>query len=371
MSCGFQRHGSFSVIGAVDKQVAKPGRGKSAGSSTKCNPTYAANIGVAPIDADLAFVNAREYMSELGIRQGDLDVLISCAPCTGFSQKNASNHVLDDARNALVPRTGTYVEALMPRYLVMENVKELLIGTFRSHFLSLRAQLMQLGYSTWAEVHDLSEYGLPQRRKRALVVARRDGPVVGPSLVKTPRVSVRSAIGHLPAVKAGEMCSIDSQHQSPGMSDIVLARTMAIPHDGGSWGDIMFDPDISDAEKRRLLIPSMFRARPGSFPDVYGRLWWDRPAITITRECAHAGNGRYTHPDQDRLLTVREMSLLQGFPPDYEFLGPIAARYNQIGDSVPPMIAAHIAAHIANIEAGRVDVERELALSRPQLELIA
>jgi DNA (cytosine-5)-methyltransferase 1 len=86
----------------------------------------------------------------------------------------------------------------------------------------------------------------------------------------------------------------------------------------------------------------------GSHPDVYGRLWWDRPAATIKRECGHIGNGRYTHPEQDRLCTVRELSLLQGFPKNYEFdATSITNMYRHIGDAVPPMIAYQIACAIA------------------------
>lgn len=370
MSAGFAKRPEFTIIGAVDKQVAKPGRGKSAGSSTRCNPTYASNIGVRPMEADLATLDPTGYRVGMNLEVGDLDVLISCAPCTGFSQKNANNHVEDDPRNQLVRRTGLYVEALMPKYLVMENVKELLGGAFRSHFQALRKHLERLGYSVWAEVHDLSEYGLPQRRIRALVIARRDGPIVGPPLAKTGPVTVRQTIAHLPPLEAGEVDPHDPQHRSPSLSKRVLDRIRAIPGDGGSWADVMNDPLLSDARKRYLLIPSMFRARPGSFPDVYGRLRWDRPAVTITRECAHVGNGRYVHPDQDRLLTVREMSLLQGFPPDYEFVGPLSARYNQIGDSVPPLISRQIADHICAVEAGVVDVKARLARAEPQLELV-
>src|SRR4051812_34536394 len=93
MSSGFSWHkGRFQIIGAVDLEVAKPGRGKSAGTSTGCNPTYEANIGIAPKSADLSKLDPAEYRKELRLRRGDLDVLISCAPCTGFSQKNAQNH---------------------------------------------------------------------------------------------------------------------------------------------------------------------------------------------------------------------------------------------------------------------------------------
>ncbi len=132
----------------------------------------------------------------------------------------------------------------------------------------------------------------------------------------------------------------------------------------------MNDPRISDEKKRRLLIPSMFHGRPGSFPDVYGRLWWNRPSITITRECAHVGNGRYTHPDQDRLLSVREMALLQGFPERYVFEGPLSAKYNQIGDAVPPIVSKQIAAHLINLKYNPIAVSNEEARVRPQLQLL-
>jgi DNA (cytosine-5)-methyltransferase 1 len=82
----------------------------------------------------------------------------------------------------------------------------------------------------------------------------------------------------------------------------------------------------------------------GSHPDVYGRLWWDRPAVTIKRECSHIGNGRYAHPEQDRLCTIREMSILQGFPKDYKFIASGTANiYRQIGDAVPPLISYQLA----------------------------
>jgi DNA (cytosine-5)-methyltransferase 1 len=231
----------------------------------------------------------------------------------------------------------------------MENVKEFLTGNQRHHFELLRHRLEKAGYEVWADVHDLSSFGLPQRRRRALLIAMRDKAAepLRPSMsvVRT----VRDAIGHLPHVKAGECHPSDRMHVSPRITPKVLDRIRAIPRDGGSWRDIMLSTSLSDETKRHLLTPAMFRARAGSFPDVYGRLWWDRPAVTITRECAHFGNGRYAHPEQDRLLTVREMALLQGFPPGYVFEGPLTARYNQIGDAVPPLVSEIIAEHVATL----------------------
>lgn len=353
MSTGFHRHGAFEIVGAVDLEKGKPGNGVSAGTSTMCNPTYRRNIGVEPWNQDIGQLDPKALARRLSLRRGTLDVLISCAPCTGFSQKNAQNHLTDDPRNTLVARTAAFVDVLRPRFLVMENVKELMIGVQRHHFEALTADLTRLGYGVWADVHDLSTLGLPQRRTRALLIASLDGVPAPlphpPGIVRT----VRDAIGHLPPVAAGEVHPDDLMHVAPRFTPRVLARIKAIPKNGGSWADVMGDPRLSEQEKRELLTPSMFRARPGSFPDVYGRLWWDRPAVTITRECAHVGNGRYVHPEQDRLLTVREMALLQGFPTDYTFEGPLTARYNQIGDAVPPLISAQIATHVANMASGQ------------------
>lgn len=374
MSSGFRSlEATYHIVGAVDLERGKPGNGKSPGTSTACNPTYHRNIGIWPKNADLARLDPTDYRKELGIGIGDLDVLISCAPCTGFSQKNAANHLRDDPRNRLVARTADFVEEFRPEFLVMENVKELLNGNQRHHFDELRRRLEEdLGYRVWAEVHDLSEFGLPQRRLRALVLARREGLVVGLPPGDEDTVTVRDVIGHLPPLEAGAADPDDPMHVAPRNTQKVLDRIRAIPKDGGSWADIMNDPARSEAEKRHLLIPAMFRARPGSFPDVYGRLWWDRPAITITRECAHVGNGRYVHPEQDRLLSVREMALLQGFPPTYHFEGRLTAKYNQIGDAVPPLISRLIAEHLAAIWSGDVDLEYELAIrtnGQPALEL--
>jgi DNA (cytosine-5)-methyltransferase 1 len=91
--------------------------------------------------------------------------------------------------------------------------------------------------------------------------------------------------------------------------------------------------------RRRLAAGDL-----GSHPDVYGRLWWDRPAVTIKRECGHIGNGRYVHPEQDRLCTVREMAILQGFPRGYRFAGSLSNMYRHIGDAVPPLISYQLAA---------------------------
>jgi DNA (cytosine-5)-methyltransferase 1 len=128
------------------------------------------------------------------------------------------------------------------------------------------------------------------------------------------------------------------------MGHEVQRRLAATPKDGGGWVDVARNPRTrhlcTDDCLRRWNIRDL-----GSHPDVYGRMWWDRPAPTIKRECAHVGNGRYVHPEEDRLLTVREMATMQGFPFDYRIPSKaIANRYRHIGDAVPPLIAYQMAA---------------------------
>lgn len=337
MSCGFARQGSFRLIGAADLEVAKPSHGIGA---TTCNSTYEANHGLRPASVNLAEAGPSDLSTHFGFSASDVDVLISCAPCTGFSQKQSRNHINDDPRNKLVERTALFAKEWRPRYIIIENVKELLRGRHKHHFQSLHRDLSGLGYEVFAEVHDLVHFGLPQSRIRSLIVAKLGGHF-HLSLPKVTKVkTVKDAIGHLPALQAGQTDPNDPMHTCPRMGAESMDRMRAIPKNGGSWTDI---PE----ELAHLRIPSMNVKKPGSFPDIYGRLAWGRPAPTVTRECSHPGNGRYSHPEQDRLLSVREMSLLQGFPPDYAFVGQLSSRYRQIGDAVPPLVSRMIAQAIA------------------------
>jgi DNA (cytosine-5)-methyltransferase 1 len=345
MSCGFHRHPAFAVVGAADAEVGKP----SAGAGTLgCNASYARNIGVEPLSVDLATVAPENLRDRLALPASPV-VLSACAPCTGFSRMLAHNHVVDDARNSLVGRVAAFARALRPQVIVMENARELLMGRFARHFAALREALEREGYRVVPEVHLLSRFGLPQKRERALVVAVQDGlpartlsDLWDGRAVAPEATTVRRALAHFPPVAAGEQHPGDPMHVSPRIaSEANRRRLAAIPPDGGSWFDMLDRPD--------LLTPSMrHRAATGDFgshPDVYGRLAWDQPAATIKRECGHIGNGRYAHPEQDRLCTVREMALLQGFPGDYAFVSAsLANRYRHVGDAVPPLVAYQVAA---------------------------
>ncbi|MBX6763925.1 MAG: DNA cytosine methyltransferase [Rubrobacteraceae bacterium] len=350
MSYGFHAHPHFDVVAAVDAQVGKPSSGK---GTLGCNTTYAANVGIEPFECDLSQVDgpglARLLSPALG--QRDLDVMLACPPCTGFSRTNPNNHLRDDPRNSLVLRVAIWVAEMQPKVVVMENARELINGNFSYHYERLRKELRQLGYKVHGSIHLLDRVGLPQKRERALVIAARaDIPLrTLEDLWRGYRVSanattVRRAIGHLPPVEAGEAHPSDPMHVCPKLArDTTRRRLELLPKNGGSWVDLVDHPEAVN-----VLTPAMKRyvaeGKFGSHPDVYGRLWWDRPAVTIKRECAHVGNGRYSHPEQNRLLTVREMAILQGFPENYVFKeSSLANMYRHIGDAVPPLISYQLA----------------------------
>lgn len=360
MSYGFHAHPDFQMVGAVDAQLGKP---SSPAGSLACNSTYRLNMGFDPVDADLSVVAPADLRMMLGLRR-PIDVLSACPPCTGFSRANSMNHLVDDRRNSLVTRVALYAEELDPAVVVMENARELLIGNFRQHYDVLVSALEGLGYEVASGVHMLTEFGLPQIRERALIVAAKRGltPRTLSDLwagheVEPEAITVRRAIAHMPRIQAGRVSRRDPDHASPAFgSERTRARIEAIPRDGGSWRDLI-------AAAPEYLTPAMHRLieanKLGNHPDVYGRMWWDRPAPTVKRECGHVGNGRYAHPEQTRLCTLRELALLNGFPDSYRFGGnSLVNRYRHVGDAVPPLISHQIAHAVSwSLTGARPEVE--------------
>src|SRR5436190_16352535 len=237
MSYGFHAQAGFQIVGAVDAQVGKP---SSAAGSLECNATYEGNIGIKPLALDLATAAPDEVRSALGFG-GELHVLCSCAPCTGFSRTVNRNHSEDDPRNSLVCRSLLFVEAWRPLLFLMENARELIRGNHSHHWRRLETGLRGLGYEVHGAVHLLDRFGLPQRRERALVIAaRRDLPLrtlddlwAGWTLAPEA-TTVRRAIGHLPPLGAGQVHPYDPMHAAPAMGETNLRRLRLIPHDGRS-----------------------------------------------------------------------------------------------------------------------------------------
>jgi DNA (cytosine-5)-methyltransferase 1 len=357
MSLGFARRAPFQVVGAVDAEHGKPCEGVGV---LDCNATYESNLHMRPFSFDIGKLAPEKLRAAVKERSGfdlsrdSLTVLIACPPCTDFSRAKPVNHLTDGVRNSLVVHCAEYVEAFRPEFVVMENARELIQGRHTHHHAAFVERLRKSGYEVLSAVHMLTAFGLPQIRERAVILASRVGPLRGLEdlwagySLNPDATTVRYALSRLQ--RNGNSC--DQMHVSPGLTEIVRRRLEATPRNGGSWFDLAVNP-----QTKKLMTPSMlnrWKARDlGSHPDVYGRLWWDRPAPTIKRECAHVGNGRYSHPEATRLLTLREMATLQGFPFDYNFCSrALANRYRHIGDAVPPIISFQISALVAWMKTG-------------------
>jgi len=367
MSYGFHKHPAFRVVAAADAELGKPstGRGK-----LQCNSTYVRNIGVSPARLDLSAIPAKQLRSELALTEEQhISVLSACPPCTGFSRANPDNHLRDDRRNSLVRRSAEFAVELGADVVVMENARELIRGNFKHHFEWFREHLESHGYEVSGRNYLLSEFGLPQVRERALVVAAKQhlplytlDNLWGGWSVGDDALTVRRAFNAIPPGAGGSDVFPDFA------SDIVRRRIAAIPKDGGSWMDLLQRDDaddlMTDAMKRITALQ-----RFGSYPDVYGRMAWDKPAPTIKRECSHVGNGRYVHPEENRLCSVRELAALQGFPNDFSFNGAaVSNMYRHIGDAVSPLISFQLA-HLSHwILTGRLPQVEEILLPETNLK---
>lgn len=308
----------------------------------RANQTYERNLGLSPLNEDigaLADNPARldALVAKSRRRPGHPLVLIGCAPCQGFSShRNAAGEA--DGRNNLFTQFAKIAAHLEPDAVVVENVPELLTDRYWDYIEEAKAILAARGYHVHVGVHNMAEFGVPQERFRALMLAMKK-PFAAPAtlLDRSSFKTVRDAIGNLPPIVAGEVHPEDPMHYTAGHRESTMETIRAVPKDGGSR------PAGVGPECLRRVEERQGRA---AYEDVYGRLWWSRPSITITAYARNPASGRYLHPEQDRALSVREAALLQGFPRDFWFAGSLDERFRQIGNAVPPTFGAYLALHV-------------------------
>lgn len=271
--------------------------------------------------SDIRKVSTAELMKSIKLRKGQLDLLAGCPPCQGFSRLRTRNGAaqMRDPRNGLITEILRFATAFQPKAIMLENVPRL--GDHRS-FKNLCRDLRRLGYHVEWDIKDARRYGVPQRRKRLILVAGLGFEI--PFAPEMPeQVTVRDAIGRLP--RAGK--SSDALHNLPEeRSAKVLKLIKTIPKDGGSRSAL--------PRSQQLKCHKRF----SGFRDVYGRMAWDAPSPTITGGCFNPSKGRFLHPEENRAITLREAALLQSFPQDY-FFPTDASKQDialMIGNALPP-----------------------------------
>ncbi|RQV97092.1 DNA cytosine methyltransferase [bacterium] len=270
---------------------------------------------------DIQDVSALGFKRQLGLRKGELDLLAGCPPCQGFSTVRTLNgsRRVQDPRNDLLFEFLRFVEAFAPRAVMLENVPGLLSNYRMKRFLS---RLRGLGYYVNSDILDASDYGVPQRRRRLIILASVNAAIGFPSAARKPR-TVRDAIGSLkPVGESGDPLHDLPEERSPRVRSLIRS----IPKDGGSRKDA--------AHRFQLAC----HKKCNGFKDVYGRMAWDEAAPTITGGCVNPSKGRFLHPEEDRCITLREAALLQTFPKRYRFSlrrGKFPAA-EMIGNALPP-----------------------------------
>lgn len=300
--------------------------------------TYSKNFATASVLEDVRKLASGEapldnFLSKLsGYDPERPTVIIGCAPCQGFTSHRKKDWDNDDERNSLVYDFARFAVKLNPVSIVMENVPELLSEKYWGHFEAAREVLVKAGYVVHQKIYNAAAFGVPQERFRSLVIAMRQNHAMPKPLLPASRfITVRKAIGKLPIVVPGVPHPSDPLHRSAGHKQSTVETIKAIPKNGGS---------------RPVGVGPKCLDKVAGYYDVYGRLHWDKPSITITRYARNPASGRYVHPEQDRGLTIREAAILQSFPNGFEFSGNFDAIFKQIGEAVPPAFSCAVAATV-------------------------
>lgn len=265
-----------------------------------------------------------------------IDLVAGCPPCQGFSNIRTRNkgNIIEDERNTLILEFLRIIEGIRPKFLIMENVP----GVINYHYFKVTVnRLIELGYHLDYRVINVEDYGVPQRRKRLVLLGSLLGEVVIPSNTVYKRTTVRDYIFSLPPVEDSEdpMHKVFSKHSEKVMKIISL-----IPKNGGSRKDLPKEYWLECHKKEGI-----------GFSDIYGRLSWDKVSATITGGCLNPSKGRFLHPVEDRSITAREAALLQTFPNDYKFPLDISKSElaQMIGNSFPPKFSEIQALYIKSL----------------------
>ena len=255
-------------------------------------------------------------------------ILAGCAPCQPFSSYSYKNTTI---KWKLLYEFSRIIKEVLPDIITMENVPTLLRFKKAPVFTDFLKTLQNLGYKYSYSIVNCPEYGIPQSRKRLVLLASKFGEInLIPATHKEKNFkTVRQTIGKLPPIKHGETYVKDKLHKASLLSEINLKRIQQ-SNPGGSWKD--WDEDL------RLACHKKDTGK--TYVSVYGRMEWDKPSPTMTTQCNGLGNGRFGHPEQDRAISLREAAMLQTFPKSYKFINKKNALSTRqlathIGNAVP------------------------------------
>lgn len=345
----------FCGIGGLTQGFIQEGFSVSAGVDfdDTCKYAYEKNNKAKFIYQDITNVSGEDLQKNY--RNGKRKILIGCAPCQPFSIYNHKNNNNEerqkqDTKWRLLYSFANLIEEIQPEIVSMENVPQLLTfnnGEVFNDFISVFARN---GYEVKYQICNAKDYGVPQRRKRLILLASKLGEIeiIPPLFHEGNYKTVRDAIGSLPPIVDGEFCSSDMLHFARKLNPMNKKRIQATP-EGGGWRD--WDES--------LILDCHKKENGKEFKSAYGRMKWDDVSPTMTTFCIGLSNGRFGHPEQDRAISLREAALFQSFPESYDFINPNATFSSptiarQIGNAVPVGLAKAIA-HSIKLHISKID----------------
>ncbi|TNH03433.1 DNA cytosine methyltransferase [Testudinibacter sp. TR-2022] len=260
-----------------------------------------------------------------------------CAPCQPFSTQN-SKKSNSDPRRHLLGEFGRFVKSYHPDFVFIENVPGMQnLKGYSTPFFDFLSLLDELGYQYSYGIVSAMWFGVPQDRKRLILLASKHTNISLPASsfdgIKKPYSTVRDWIYELPEISHGQEHANIPDHKSASLNALSLLRIKQTPEGGGR-------EDWQDNVKLKC------HRHHNGHKDVYGRLSWDKPSSVLTTRCTSYSNGRFGHPEQDRALSLREAALLQTFPMNYQFSGTFNSKAKQIGNAVPPLMSEAVGRHI-------------------------
>ncbi len=315
----------FCGVGGLTAGLKKSGIKVQAGYDIEsaCRFGYEYNNDAVFVHKDVADVTADEINNWYS--KGAIRLLAGCAPCQPFSTYSQGKDITLNEKYPLLYHFSRLIEEVRPELVTMENVPDVVKYQVYEDFVK---KLEDLGYKVLGTKVDCLQYGIPQTRKRHVLLASliSDNVQLIPPTHDKP-ITVKDVISDLPPLKAGQKDANDPLHVCSSLSELNLKRIRASKQ-GGTWKDWSED-----------LIAECHKKSSGkTYGGVYARMSWDKPAPTMTTQCYGYGNGRFGHPVQDRAISLREASIFQTFPKNYRFFEDslsIREIGKMIGNAVP------------------------------------
>lgn len=313
-------------------------------------------------NVDLSLCDFAELRDSLGLKRGELDLIIGGPPCQGFT--TAGSRFWDDPRNKLVQNYANALAEFYPRWFMMENVEGILTTAKGIYVVECIKKMVELGYSVYLKKVYMQEYGIPQRRKRVIIIGNREGKsfhfpkekqVASGSIYRQSSDTLYDAIKDLEGKDVPEIDHIRKNETGIQLERIEYLKVGQTMKD---MPERLQNASFKRRASRRVCDGTPSEKRGGA-PSGLKRLSYNEPCLTITGSSA----SEFVHPVENRMLTIRECARIQTFPDEFSFCGTESQKMQQIGNAIPPKFAYQVANSVFEADKTEPQIEPQALIS--------